>query len=321
MANILARGQVIIVEDFDESSYQPRQMRTDKREKEGKKWPLLLALLLIIIAAISIFWYMSNRSQDGLSAWLKNIITTEEEVFQITLPEAIFNAELIEDVVTGAVTREEIEQVEQADENLLTYSMTAEARDKLLREAANYLEEAINALYDPIQHPYMTDFNYDSEYTDFYLIIDQEEVQNDQALVTASELYMLALYYQILNSAEEPTREISVTIEDHETGYILDQITYPDHLNRAAAVLKNLKELADTPATPQAGDRVIVATGTDNLNLRNGPEITYLIIEILSSGTVLEVTGVEGAWIEVITPQGREGWVHGNFVELYSEDD
>jgi len=66
---------------------------------------------------------------------------------------------------------------------------------------------------------------------------------------------------------------------------------------------------------------VIVTTGPDNLNLRNGPEITYLIIDVLSSGTVLEVIGVEGVWLEVITPDQKEGWVHGDFVEFYDEED
>ena len=309
------------MDDLKENSYQPRHRRADEKEIEGKKWLLPLAILLILVTIIGVFWYLGNRYQISLSGLLSSVFDSGEEMHQVTIPEALLSLELVEDLVTNTINREDVELLEEADENTISYVVPVNVKNELIAEAGKHLESTLSTLYDPNRRPFLFDLGYDGDYTDFHLVIDQDEEQDDQALITASELFLLAVYYHLLSSADESVSEISVTVEDHETGYILDEMRYPDHINRAASVLKNLNELADTPKTPQAGDRVIVATGTDNLNLRNGPEITYLIIDILTSGTILEVKDVEGAWLEVITPQGREGWVHGSFVELHPGDD
>ncbi len=52
----------------------------------------------------------------------------------------------------------------------------------------------------------------------------------------------------------------------------------------------------------------------DVLRLRSGPSTDHEILDRLSRGTVLKVTGREGDWLEVITSRSREGWVHGDYV-------
>ena len=50
------------------------------------------------------------------------------------------------------------------------------------------------------------------------------------------------------------------------------------------------------------------------LHLRSGPSTDHDILDRLVRGTVLEVAGRDGVWFEVITLQGLEGWVHGDYV-------
>jgi hypothetical protein len=211
------------------------------------------------------------------------------------------------------------EAVEDED-GTLTYWLSVEARDYLLEKAKANLEEKIASLIDERQHPYLLDISHDSAYRDFYLVVDRELVQYEQVLVTVSELYMLAAFYQQIDAGADPAPEVLITLEDAGSEEVLEVLTYPNDLARMAEVLETARAPVEAPARPQAGDQVIVTTGSDNLNLRNGPEITYLIIEILRSGTILEVTGAEGAWLKVITPNGKEGWVHGGFVEIYTEE-
>ncbi len=52
------------------------------------------------------------------------------------------------------------------------------------------------------------------------------------------------------------------------------------------------------------------------LHLRSGPSTDHDILDRLVRGTVLEVVGSEGKWLEVITPNDKEGWVHGDYVRL-----
>ena len=50
------------------------------------------------------------------------------------------------------------------------------------------------------------------------------------------------------------------------------------------------------------------------LHLRSGPSTDHDILDRLVRGTVLEVVGSEGKWLEVIAPGDKEGWVHGDYV-------
>jgi len=51
------------------------------------------------------------------------------------------------------------------------------------------------------------------------------------------------------------------------------------------------------------------------LHLRSGPSTDHDILDRLVRGTVLQVVGKEGVWFKAITPQGQEGWVHGDYVK------
>ncbi len=305
----------------NKTPYQPRSYKNTKGTGKKKRMTRLFALLLLAFLGIGIFWFFSDSRGLGLPGWLGGNIAPKEEAVQIELPEALFAGKDVEEFTAWAVEVPGVEEIMRGDEGSLIIAMNAEARGSLLEEAENTLEDKIASLNDEEQYPYIVDISYDSTYKDFYLVVSLEQEQKNRVLFTASELFMLAVYYQYINAATDPIREVSITIEDIETGVITEQLNYPDDLYRVAAVLEDPEALIEVPTTPQAGDKVIVKTGPDNLNLRAGPEITYLIIDILSSGTILEVTGTEGVWLEVLTPEGLGGWVHGDFVDIYPEDD
>lgn len=61
--------------------------------------------------------------------------------------------------------------------------------------------------------------------------------------------------------------------------------------------------------------RNYVMVNVSALNLRSGPGTTYDILDCLLLGTVLEVTGKEKEWLQVIAPSGKNGWVHGDYVK------
>jgi len=321
------------VEDYNEHSsefetgednktpYQPRSYKNTKRAGKKKIVTRLLTLLLIALLGIGIFWYFSGSRELALPGWLSGSFAPEEEAVQIELPEALFAGRDVEEFTAWAVDEQGIGEITRDDEGALILTMTAEVRGSLLEEAENNLENIISNLSGVEQHPYIVDISYDGAYNNFYLVVNFELAQSNRVLFAASELFMQAVYYQYIAAAADPVREVSISIEDIETGSVTEQLAYPDDLNRVAALMEDPEALIEVPTTPQPGDKVIVRTGPDNLNLRDGPEITYLIIDILSSGTVLEVIDTDDVWLKVITPEGLEGWVHGDFVEIYPEDD
>jgi hypothetical protein len=273
----------------NESSYRSRKDRFDKDPGKKKRWVLPLALLLIVVAGLSVFWFLG-----GLSGLPGVFFAPGEKTVMVRLPEALFADSNVEEAMAATAGEEGTAEAAEDEDGTLTYTLSVEARDGLLEKAKSNLEEKITALKDERQHPYLADISHDSAYRDFYLVIDRELVQYEQVLVTVSELYMLAAFYQQIGAGADPAPEVKITLEDAGSGDVLEQLTYPNDLARMAEVLVTAKASVVAPAAPQAGDQVIVTTGSDNLNLRNGPEITYLIIDILRSGTILEVTGAPG---------------------------
>jgi len=310
-------------EKFEEKAdnktpYQSRKYKMDVLDEKGNRWVLPIVLFLLVIAGAGAIWFLNSRNLISMPGWVEGFFTPEEERVVIRLPEALFPGQDFAEISARAIEEQGVENVSQDEDGNLIYSMSPEAKERLLEETDSKLHETLSAINDRQEHPEIIRISYDSSYNNFYLVASQG--QKNRALFTASELFMLAVYYQYINT-EELVREVSMQIEDSETGDILEQFEYPDDLNRVATIIVTPPDFVEEPTTPQPGDEVIVSTGPDNLNLRNGPEITYLIIDILSSGTVLEVTGSEGDWLEVITPEGTEGWVHGDFVELYNDDE
>jgi len=284
-------------------AYQNRYNPENKSDGK-KRWLFPLVLVILLIAGAGAFWLINNLSEGA-----------SEQDLEIAIPAKLFAGEDLDQVMTFAVEEQGVAGVVPVDDGSLIYTMSSRIRDSLLAEAENELEEKLAALQDNGQDPFPVDLSYDSAYKDFLFRVDRQYY--DHALQTAVEVYVMAVYYHHFYTDDAAEREVTVTIEDYETGETLESIAFPDDLNRAAAMIESPEEFALEPQGPAAGDKVIVSTGPDNLNLRNGPQITYLIIDILRSGTVLEVTGTEGAWLEVITPEGLEGWVHGDFVEPY----
>ena len=304
--------------DFIRPVYQQRR-RPDEAEDEKRRWPVPLAIVLFIIIGIGALGFFISRSEIGMFQSLKGLFSPAEEVVQIEIPLALFAGQDLDQVTSAAIDDYGVDEIIPVEGDILVYNMSPDVHEQLVEKSRQNIEDKLAALEDSSQYPAVVDISYDSSYKDFYFAAD--EGQHQPAIKAAAELYVLAVYHQYLITAEGDVEEIFILVEEVNGEGDREMLVYPGDLERAAAILESPDEPVTTPRGPAAGDKVIVDTGPDNLNLRDGPDITYLITDILSSGTVLEVIGVEGVWLEVITPDQKEGWVHGDFVEPYSEEE
>ncbi len=297
-----------------------RDRRSYREEGEGRRrWLFPLAILLIIIAALGAFLYFASRSELWFFQDLMAVISPEEEEVQLVIPAALFAGQDFDEVSARAVEEHGVDEIVPIEDDMLVYNMSPEVKERLHQEAKDYLEDKLSDFEDGRRYPYLVDISYDDSFAEFFLLISGEEEIPGEALKAASELFVAAVYFQYLDASGDEVRDVAIELENEETGD-RETLVYPGDLNWVASVLERPERLDEEPAGPGPGDKVVVDTGPDNLNLRSGPEITYLIIDILSSGTVLEVTGAEGDWLEVITPDQKEGWVHGDFVKLAEND-
>lgn len=279
-----------------------------------------LVLLLIIGIGIGVFWYTGGLNQLGFIQVIREGFAPADEEVQIIIPVDIFAGENIDEITARAVEVQGVEKIVPIEGDKLVYTLSSEVKSEILDEAKQSLEQKLSYLEDDRLYPYLENISYDETYEDFSLMVDQLQDHSDEILIAASELFMKAVYYQYFKMDAEAVPEITVVLEDsHSTDQ--DRFVYPNDLRRAAALIESPAVAVEAPQTPLKGDKVVVDTAPDNLNLRAGPAITYLIIDVLYPGTVLEVIGEEGEWLNVLTPEQKEGWVHGDFVEIYNEED
>ncbi|MDW7739253.1 MAG: SH3 domain-containing protein [Bacillota bacterium] len=303
---------------FEEKQTPLRRSRAGKEARQKKRWLFPLALLLILIVALGLIWFVGT--QTGLLQRVLARFAPAEQEMVVALPSALFAGQDIEAAIARALEMEGVNEVTPGEGDTLIFKMTPQGKEKLLEDAEKKLVAKIDAFTDRRQNPFVYDLSYDGSYTEFSLVIDRDQEEFSSILTKASELFLLAAHYQHFQAAGDAVPRVTMTIEDMSESVIRERLVYPGDLTRIAALLESPEEVDERPRTPQAGDKVVVNTGPDNLNLRSGPEITYLIIDILSSGTILDVVDTQGQWLKVITPGQKEGWVHGNYVELVEGD-
>ena len=61
-------------------------------------------------------------------------------------------------------------------------------------------------------------------------------------------------------------------------------------------------------ATALTAGAALAATATANVNVRSGPSTGYGVIDVLSPGDRVDVTGQSNGWCEISGP-GSDGWV------------
>ena len=72
--------------------------------------------------------------------------------------------------------------------------------------------------------------------------------------------------------------------------------------------------LPDSIVAPQAETPLTRYYTTANLRLRTGPSKSHSIVRTLAKGSSLRSLAYQGTWINVITIDGANGWVHKDYV-------
>ncbi|HXV44624.1 MAG TPA: PA14 domain-containing protein [Anaerolineae bacterium] len=96
----------------------------------------------------------------------------------------------------------------------------------------------------------------------------------------------------------------------------------PDSLISEGDTMPSLSPIASpTPGTPRAVFIVPCVVGPDTLQLRSGPDSSYVSIKTLPVGTTLSALKytTDGLWLLVETKQGEAGWVNATAVSCQGD--
>ncbi len=289
----------------------------EKKERPGKRRLIPVGLVLLFLLLLVFLVYSFSGGGDAsnpLSGLLERLPFYNRDVV-VTLPAALLTGADLEEIVATAREKEGIKEAIINLDGSLTYVLSVEARDSLAEEAQANVSAKTDQLKTDLRYLAILEVGHNDLYNEFLLHVDEDLDQYGYIGPGAMELFLAAVRYRLFAESGSAEIEVTVTIEDSAHGAVVDTMVYPEALGRAPEIFEKREE-DEVAVGPGPGDRVIVDTGPDNLNLRDGPGIVYLIIDILASGTVLEVVDVEGEWLEVITPGQKQGWVHGGYVRL-----
>jgi len=170
----------------------------------------------------------SKAEEDVTQAANENLYGVE-----ITIPAILLVDDDPELIKTEMEEEEGIDEVIINSDGSLTYIMSEEAQKRLLDETKTYLETTIDDIVNNDVYPSIMDIKVNESYTEFTLIVDKENYENDYDEAAAFELGWVSMFYQAFAGADAETMEVTIHIQDSATGEIFNTIVYPDVLNDA----------------------------------------------------------------------------------------
>jgi len=156
-------------------------------------------------------------------------IEVDKGVFsvEITLPASLFEGEDIDEVIAEA-KEDGVSDVTVHDDGSLTYKMSKSKHNEMMREMKDDLLEYIEETKNSEDYKSIKDITHNKVFSEFTLLVDQEAFENSFDGFAALGLGMSGLYYQLFDGVAPDDYEVTVFIENLNTGEVFDTIVYPD---------------------------------------------------------------------------------------------
>ena len=136
-------------------------------------------------------------------------------------------------------------------------------------------------------------------------------------LAVINLIWMLGFDYSIPGGGKKSNLPENTAAETSSTTDENSGALEEDTVEADAAENPEMTGNENITATKNKRCRVVQATG---LNVRSGPGPDYYIVTTVRGGTEMEcLDDGEGSWIHVRTPDGKEGYVSKEYVEMLED--
>ncbi len=112
------------------------------------------------------------------------------------------------------------------------------------------------------------------------------------------------------------TEDYIFTVDSDGVFYRYEAVYYGDLGVRPAV---NLSSNVLVSEFTFAAEATIAIVNVDYLRLRSGPGTDYEILDRFMKGQTLKIIETENNWYQIRTAADKEGWVHGDFVDLLKD--
>ncbi|HHU30925.1 MAG: hypothetical protein QM368_05645 [Bacillota bacterium] len=176
---------------------------------------------------------VANSGGSGNREESKDEIEVDKNLFSvaITIPGSFFGSGDLEEIKAEAELEEGIKEVRINSDGSLTYIMSRAAHKKMIAEMKEALEETIREMINSGDYPSIIDIKANKSYTEFLMVVDQENYENSFDELSVLILGMGSMLYQIFNGADAETANVAMYLEDAYTGEVFDTIILPDDWN------------------------------------------------------------------------------------------
>ncbi|WP_298825325.1 hypothetical protein [uncultured Planococcus sp.] len=174
----------------------------------------------------------SQESEETDSAEEGEGVNVDKGLFnvEVTIPPSFFEAEEDLEQVGAEAEAENVEEATVNDDGSITYKMSKAQHKEMLNEFAGNIESAKNEIPESGDYPSIQAVEASSNYDNFTVQVDYEAFENSFDGIATLTLGIAGSYYQLLDGADSDNYEVTIDIEDAETGEVVDTIIYPEAL-------------------------------------------------------------------------------------------
>ncbi len=153
-------------------------------------------------------------------------VKTDGDLVTITIPTDFLDSEESEEEIIAAAQEDGISSAVVNEDGSVTYTMTKETHEELLKELSGQIKDSINELMaDEDASAAYKSITYNDDYSQFEILADPE-LYEEGGKLDAMSFTMLGAYYQAYAGSENPG--CTVIVKNADTGEELEQLTYDD---------------------------------------------------------------------------------------------
>ncbi|ARK32300.1 hypothetical protein [Halalkalibacter krulwichiae] len=146
---------------------------------------------------------------------------------EITIPPMMLEDQDIDQVIADA-KEAGVKEVTENEDGSLTYKMSRSTHNEMMSEMREGIEANIEEIKQSDDYPSIADVRSNQSYSEFTLVVDQEAFENSFDGFAALGLAMTGMYYQIFNGDDPDKIDVTIHLENAETGEVFNTTVYPD---------------------------------------------------------------------------------------------
>ncbi|QKY71417.1 hypothetical protein [Lentibacillus sp. CBA3610] len=171
----------------------------------------------------------SASDQDENKEEQEESINVDEGLLdaEITIPPSLLEGEDKEEVIDEA-EEAGVSEVAENDDGSLTYKMSKSTHNDMMVKLKENVNQTIEEIKNDGEYISIEDIMANDSFSEFTMVVNQEKFENSFDGFAAMGLAISGLYYQLFDGVDPDNYEVTINMENTDTGEVFDSVVYPD---------------------------------------------------------------------------------------------